>query len=256
MTTLLFDLGNTRLKCAALRADGGLGKVHALAHAEGDIEHALAAVLPARFERAVVAGVAGTDLTIAVLDALTRRTRRITRARTSATWADLRIAYPRPERLGVDRFLALLAARAERGDALVCGVGTALTIDLLDRDGQHHGGRIAPSPTLMREVLHARASQLPVAGGTYREFADDTDDALASGCEGAAIALVERSVREARVALGREVRVVLHGGGAQGLRDAFPDADWRPDLVLAGLARWTCFDGQSPAHAPLQSDAC
>ena len=49
----------------------------------------------------------------------------------------------------------------------------------------------------MREALHQRAVQLPAEGGTYREFADDTDDALASGCDGAAVALIERSLREA-----------------------------------------------------------
>ena len=69
-------------------------------------------------------------------------------------------------------------------------MGTALTIDLLGADGRHHGGRIAPSPRLMREALHARAVQLPPEGGRYAEFADDTDHALASGCAGAALALL------------------------------------------------------------------
>src|SRR5690606_3887 len=84
------------------------------------------------------------------------------------------------------------------GDVLLAGVGTALTIDLLDAGGRHHGGRIAPSPTLMREMLHARAAQLPASGGAYAEFADDTADALASGCDGAAVALVLRSLEQAR----------------------------------------------------------
>ena len=84
--------------------------------------------------------------------------------------------------------------RACADAALVCGVGTALTIDLIDADGRHLGGRIAPSPTLMREVLHARAPQLPETGGDYVDFAADTEDALASGCEGAALALIERSL--------------------------------------------------------------
>lgn len=250
MSTWLFDIGNTRLKCAALRDDGTLDRVHALPHAQADVAEALAATVPARFERAVVASVAGVDLTTAVLDALTHRTRRITRVRTAATWGGLRIAYARPQRLGVDRFLALLGAHDASVDQLVCGVGTALTLDLLDRDGLHYGGRIAPSPALMREALHARATQLPADGGAYVEFADDTDDALASGCEGAAIALVARSLHEARMRLGREVRLVLHGGGAEMLR-AHVDAEWCPHLVLEGLARWTQADA-----AALESDAC
>ena len=64
------------------------------------------------------------------------------------------------------------------------GVGTAVTVDLLDAAGRHHGGRIAPSPQLMRDALHAAAAQLPAQGGDYVEFAADTVDALASGCDG------------------------------------------------------------------------
>ena len=155
----------------------------------------------------------------------------------------MRIAYAQPQRLGVDRFLALLAAHA-RGDgaALVCGVGTALTLDLIDAEGRHRGGRIAPSPALMREALHARAAQLPLAGGDYRPFADDTADALASGCEGAALALIERSLDAARDELGVAPRLLLHGGGSDALRARLENATHVPALVLEGLASWAGAD--------------
>ena len=118
------------------------------------------------------------------------------------------------------------------------GIGTALTIDVLDADGGHRGGRIAPSPRLMREALHARAAVLPEAGGDYAEFADDTAPALASGCEGAAIALVERSLAQAASLLGAAPTLRLHGGGAATLRPLLPAHDWVPDAVLRGLGRW------------------
>lgn len=240
MSAWLFDLGNTRLKCAPLAVDGRAGEAIALPHGEGELGAALAGALPARFEVAHVASVAAPALTLALLEQLTRHARRISLARTQAAFAGVRIAYARPQRLGVDRFLALLAAHARGGPApaLVCGVGTALTIDLLDRDGRHLGGRIAPSPTLMREVLHARAPQLPASGGDYHEFADDTDDALVAGCEGAALALVERSVAVARQRLGVAPAVYLHGGGGEVLLPHLPGAAWMPSLVLDGLAVW------------------
>src|SRR4030095_765238 len=102
-----------------------------------------------------------------------------------------------------------------QGAALVCGVGTALTVDLVDGDGRHLGGRIAPSPTLMREVLHARAPQLPEQGGTYADFATDTEDALASGCEGAGVALISHSLDAAERLLGARPQLFLHGGGSE-----------------------------------------
>ena len=117
-------------------------------------------------------------------------------------------------------------------------MGPALTIALRDPAGRHHGGRIAPSPRLMREALHARAAQLPVEGGRYVEFADDTDHALASGCEGAALALIERSLHAAESTLGVSPALCLHGGGGEALRDRLPAHRWLPDAVLRGLARW------------------
>ena len=224
----LFDFGNTRLKCAPLQPDGMPGPVRALAPSEfgalpsGGVAH--------------VASVASETARVHLLEALAQRFHRIELARTTATFDGLRIAYAQPHKLGVDRFLAMIGAR-DAWPALIVGVGTALTIDLVDATGQHRGGRIAPSPTLMREALHARAAQLAPAGGDYREFADATEDALASGCEGTAIALVDRSATEATRLLGATPRVLLHGGGAEALRLHLPQARSRPSLVLEGLAR-------------------
>lgn len=243
MSAWLFDLGNSRLKCAPLESDGRPGAVVALDHRDRDLASQLAQVLPARFEAAYVASVASDSLRVALLDALVGRCRRISIARTQRTFGDLRIAYAQPHKLGIDRFLALLAATASgEGAALVCGVGTALTIDLVDGDGRHRGGRIAPSPTLMREALHARAAQLPLEGGDYRPFAADTADALASGCDGAALALIERSLDAAREDLGSTPRLLLHGGGSDALRSRLPNATHVPALVLDGLARWARID--------------
>lgn len=249
----LFDVGNTRLKCAPL-AGVRAGPVHAITHerdaAVDAVAAALATALPTRMARAYVASVAGDAVTAGVLQALAIRTRQIVRVRTVATFESLRIAYADPARLGVDRFLALVAAHglAEAGDVLVCGVGTALTVDLLDRDGLHHGGALAPSPTLMRDALHARVPALPVDGGAVVDFAADTADALATGCEDAALGAIERLQARALARLGRPVRVLLHGGGAAVLAARLPQASHAPDLVLAGLARWAardvaCVDG-------------
>ena len=233
MTTWLFDLGNTRVKFAPLLADGGIGGTTALTHGDDD---AWLAGLP-EGEVACIASVASDARSAALLDGLAARFARLHRARTEPRLGALRIAYANPANLGVDRFLAMLGQCGD-GASLVVGVGTALTIDLLDADGQHHGGRIAPSPRLMREALHARAAQLPVDGGIYAEFADDTDHALASGCEGAALALIERSLRAAESSLGTAPALCLHGGGADALRARLPAHRWQPDAVLRGLARW------------------
>lgn len=233
MSDWLFDLGNTRLKFAALQPDGSVGDVQAIVHGQGDDWlHGLPGG-----GVACIASVAPAEHRAALLDALCARFDRLHLVHTQPRCAGLRIAYEHPQHLGVDRFLALLSA-VGAGNVLLVGVGTALTIDLVDGDGLHRGGRIAPSPALMREALHARAPVLPASGGAYAEFADDTVHALASGCEGAALALVERSLRHARDLLGGIPALWLHGGGADALRQRLPPHRFVPDAVLRGLARW------------------
>ena len=91
----------------------------------------------------------------------------------------------------------------------------------------------------MRTALHEAAAQLSAHGGDYVEFATDTQDALASGCDGAALGLIERSLREATQLLGETPGLLLHGGGADALAPHLPQALRAPSLVLEGLALWS-----------------
>ena len=232
--TWLFDLGNTRLKWA--RADELVASdARARAHDAATPDMACTEVRAG--DRAWVASVATPERTQTLESALLARGAIVMRAITRKRCAGVRIAYAEPSRLGVDRFLALLAAHALAPQSwLIASIGTALTIDLLDADGLHRGGLIAPSPTVMREALAARAPHLPVAGGNVADFAADTADALASGAIGAARALIAQSLHAARQRIGVKPALLITGGGADALC-----AGWRmraqrmPDLVLHGL---------------------
>lgn len=237
MSDWLFDLGNTRLKLAPL---GGAGAEPPLAFAHDGqaLDPAWRAALPARMEVAWLASVGPPALRAAVLQELVPRSARVAEVQVQPVMADVRIGYAEPARLGVDRALAMVGARGQLRDwALVVGVGTALTLDLLDPDGLHHGGCIAPSPTLMREALNARIAQLPLEGGAPVDFGTATADALAAGCTGAALGLVERSREAAAARAGRAPALLLHGGGADALLPCLPHARHVPSLVMDGLAR-------------------
>lgn len=236
MNDWLFDLGNSRLKRAPLDAGGVRGDVHAVAHEGLALPPGWDAGLGDAAGRAWIASVAADGLRAALVDALRGRGWQVREAETTARFAGITIAYPHPERLGVDRALAMAAAQGD-GDALVVGVGTAMTLDWVDARGRHRGGRIAPSPALMRDALRARSARLPAEGGAVVDFADDTRDALASGCTGAAVALVDAALRTV-AARGGDARTWLHGGGAGALLPHLPGARHAPHLVLDGLAAW------------------
>src|SRR5690606_29009768 len=112
---------------------------------------------------------------------------------------DLRLCYADPARFGVDRWLALLGARraCPAAPLLLAACGTALTLDLVDHDGQHRGGMIAPSPALMLEALRRRAPHLPETAPADHGFACDSAPAMASGTLLAAAGLVREAVARA-----------------------------------------------------------
>jgi type III pantothenate kinase len=236
----LLDLGNTRAKWARF-ADGRRGDVEALALDTHEFVDALAAAFgPAAPDARVwLASVAPAPVAEAVEHRLQARGYRCVRVATAAEALGVRIAYAHPERLGVDRFLALLAAHArDDGPWLLVSVGSALTVDLLDAQGRHHGGLIAPTPTHGQQALAARFAVLATAGGQYQDWASDTADAVASGTLASAAGLVERAHRLARDTLGTAPTVLVSGGEAEAVRACLPFASHHVEApVLDGLAR-------------------
>lgn len=240
--TLLVDLGNTRLKCARLD-DGNVRDVRAFVHAQtapgaiADLSAWLDTV--EAVGDVLLASVAREDLAAAVTAAFEGKGHCVRRVRTLGITATLRVAYAEPSRLGVDRWLAMLAARARSHEAvLLASVGSALTIDAIDADGQHLGGLIAPTPEAMRESLFSRAPHLRGEPAQVQRFAADTADAVTSGSLLAGAALIERSWLELSSVLGTTPRLLLSGGGVDALRPWLPPHEHASHLVLDGLAAW------------------
>lgn len=85
------------------------------------------------------------------------------RAYTSAAAAGVINGYAEPHRLGVDRWLALLAARqCTPGDLVVVDAGTAITLDVLRGDGQHLGGYILPGVARQAQSLWGGTGRVQV----------------------------------------------------------------------------------------------
>ena len=238
---LLFDLGNTRMKIA-VRDAAGVRSVAALAWDTPDFLaqwHALDLVMP---ERVAIANVTRVHRLAALQELLSARFGPVptARARTQAQCGRLRVAYAQPDKLGVDRFLALLAASQQPQLQMLVGVGTAMTIDALAADGRHLGGLIVPGLRLMRTAMTTAAPNVDWHAGAYcTDFAVDTASALESGIWSALAVAVERSAQRLAMRESAAPRVLLHGGDAPMLaaqlglpaqRDAL--------LVMRGLAAY------------------
>jgi len=246
VTVLLVDIGNTRIKWARL-ARGRLGRASAAVHS---------AWSPATYARRLfVRGTPATHMWVTsvagprVNHALAAAARRAGIAATFVTvprrGGGVTVGYLEPWRLGSDRFVAAVGAHElfPRSSVCVIGVGTAMTIDLIDADGRHRGGAIIPAPALMVETLFTRThgiqrrAQGGRRGGGAGFFARATRTGVVQGARYAAAALIDRGAEEARVLLGRRPIVVLTGGDAATVRPLLRSpCVVVPDLVLRGLA--------------------
>lgn len=232
---LLIDIGNTRLKWAWLR-DGALGATQAAVH-DGAPARCISELPHEPVDDVWISSVMGSAHEAAIGDAVRTRFGLAPQfARTRAEWRGLRNAYREPERLGVDRWLTMIAAwHRQRGAAAIASAGTALTVDLVSADGQHRGGIIAAGlgSQLRTMLATTRFPTRNLDGTPFRDvLGDDTESCVRQGALFACIGAIEQVARHADPG----ALCLLTGGDAPALQIAL-DTKWehRPQLVLEGL---------------------
>jgi type III pantothenate kinase len=233
---ILVDIGNSAIKWCRLdaSASGLLGAIHrcqrdplALADAlvrdgSGTDAVRIASVADENFNADLGAALKAAQFeSIAFLSASDR-------------FGDLVNSYPEPDKMGVDRWMAMVATRSFcSGPAVVIDAGSAITIDIIGESGQHQGGYILPGVAMMERSLlrdtqrvrfdaRAPASVFP---GTK------TSDCVAAGIWAAAFGAVKLVLAEHA-----QHSVVVTGGDGESLLTLGIDGDWRPNLVLEGIA--------------------
>lgn len=248
---LLIDVGNTRVKWAQL-LDGNLTPQQALTHKGLDPKQWLNKLFRERFrpKRVLVANVAGADMT-ALIRSEAEHKWQVTPEFASSTpiAAGVTNAYADASALGVDRWLAVIAAHDMGGAACVIDAGTAVTIDVVNAQGLHLGGLIIPGIDMMMSALLDRTSDIaqkarsrPAAAKTdataaVQIFTGSTGGAVANGALVALAATADRAATEAARQCGGAVRLLLTGGDAERLARAIQTkSELVSDLVLRGLA--------------------
>lgn len=237
MTDLLIDAGNSRIKLAR-STPHGIDTLAALAFDDDALaERFRQACGQADARRIVLAsvskGLRGERLEALLADAGLP----VLRLSSMAALGRLRVAYPVPGQLGIDRFLALLAASDAPEPCLLVSFGTALTVDALDADGRHLGGIIAPGPQFQMQAMRSAFTGLFEAEGQARVLADNTDDALASGIAHQVLGAIERTLDGAFAR--RDVRIWVSGGAAARWLPMLPAGSrLASDILFRGMQRY------------------
>lgn len=223
MTFLAIDVGNTRLKWAqyaspqpgaALLAQGAVF-LETIDHlAETDWK---GLVPPTSMLGCVVAGEGVKRRVEEQLELWDLEPRWVVSSREAAGVTN---GYDHPNRLGVDRWVAMIGARhrvlaqGRPRPVLVVMVGTAVTVDAVDAAGHFLGGLILPGFGLMLRALEMGTAGLKAPTGEAVDFPTNTSDALMSGGADALAGAVERMYRKLRSRTGEEPALVMSGGAA------------------------------------------
>jgi type III pantothenate kinase len=246
---LLVDAGNTRIKWALIDDDAhdagqALAWTASGAVKGTDIEQLADAWRGRKVRRVLLANVAGQGMRNALEQLLSRA---LEARPASVEWfesvpflAGVRNGYRDPGQLGCDRFAAAIGAHAlyPSRPLIVATCGTATTIDAVTADGRFLGGMILPGLELMAASLAANTAQLPQVAphlGGSMPFADNTGDAIVSGCLAAQAGAIERAAAALTQTEGT-VQCIISGGAAMMIMPYLSiPCDRVDNLVLIGL---------------------
>lgn len=143
-------------------------------------------------------------------------------------------AYDDATKLGIDRWLGVLAARAMgAGPALVVDAGTAITVDVLSAQGLHAGGYILSGLAMQQAALAAETVRVkfPQADWGAQSLGTNTAAAVGHGSIRAICALVREMAQD----FDQGPRIYLTGGNARDLAQFLPEAQVVDDLLLIGM---------------------
>lgn len=244
---LVVDAGNTRIKWAAVDparqpAPGQWEQFGMVARA--DIASLADTWHPLGINQVLLSNVAGTglrdELEKLMAHALGLAPVPCVWFKSQAELAGLRSGYRDPQQLGCDRFASAIGARALYPDSslMVVTCGTATTVDCISADGVFTGGMIFPGLGTMAASLASNTAQLPHVPQAIQidqPFADNTQDAIISGCINAQTGAIERAFSLYRQQHA-DATCLLSGGAADMISPYLSIAHQRVDnLVLVGL---------------------
>lgn len=245
---LYIDAGNTRVKWAVPAAGVAPDAMAGRWAQSGEVTHAGIDSLAAAWQglavaRAVVSNVAGPAMRerlAAVLAHAFGAAVEVEWFASQAARAGVRNGYKEPGKLGCDRFATLIGARALFGNQalVVATCGTATTVDTLTADGTFIGGMILPGLGMMASSLAINTAQLPKVEAIHAlvtPFADNTHDAIVSGCIAAQVGAIERVVSIHQATYG-PVQCIVAGGAGSILAPYFTHPVMlMENMVLTGL---------------------
>jgi type III pantothenate kinase len=149
-------------------------------------------------------------------------------------------SYHSPGQLGVDRWMAMVAAfQMVDGPVIVVDCGTAVTIDLVKQAGLYAGGVIMPGlMTAFRslEIGTDAIEHINNLNGDVNSVAQSTEDGVIAGVLLCLAGGIERVIKEQKLLSEQRPTVLVTGGDGEKLIPYLTiSTQLQPALVLQGL---------------------
>jgi len=250
---LALDIGNSAAK-GGLYEGAALQHVFHVDHQRPDLRAAGAVDAWVRALRSALDGIAVERLGVAsVVPAVAADATAALERLTAAPIEPIRpgmqlpftLAYRTPDTLGVDRLAAAAAAWVAYGneaasprDVVAIDAGTAVTLDVITREGVYEGGTIGPGPALLRRALHGGTAQLPEVPLEWpRQIVGrSTNEGLQSGIMIGFVESVRGLLAHITATLDAPPAVVVTGGWRDVLAHRIDAINHtQPHLVLDGI---------------------
>lgn len=144
--------------------------------------------------------------------------------------------YEIPEKMGVDRWMAIIAGWQYYKRAFcVIDCGTAITVDCVNNEGVHLGGVIMPGVKSTKKALIENTTIENMVMTDCKLLAGDTEDAVSSGVWHAVCGGVTMILNEVR-SIVPEFKICLCGGDALYLESCLNvEAEVMNNLVIEGV---------------------
>lgn len=241
---LELDCGNSFIKWRVLESECATVLAEGVEGSDAALIDSLIALPGLLLTRCRLVSVRALDETDKLVDALVGAFGVVVSCAASAREAaGVRNGYEDFERLGLDRWLAMLGGfKLASGACLVLDFGTAATADYVAADGEHLGGFICPGMPLMRNQLRTHTRKIRYDDASAEIALErlspghTTVEAVERGCTLMLRGFVLTQLELARSYWGDNFTVFLTGGDAELVSEAVPQARLVPDLVFVGLA--------------------
>jgi type III pantothenate kinase len=126
--------------------------------------------------------------------------------------------YKTPETLGLDRLATAIGAQElyPGKDLLVIDAGTAITFDVIERNGTFVGGNISPGLSSRFRALHEFTKKLPLikASDDFPVIGQSTEEAIRAGVINGMVFEIDGTIDMIRKKM-PHIQPVLTGGDAQ-----------------------------------------